>query len=330
MIKYKITVILVTYSNRKEYVKIVIKAAFNEGVSDIVLVDNASDSVSQKYYDELAKNNSRIHLIRNKKNLGSAGGFKVGISFLLFNLSPDYIWFLDDDNVPQSGSLESLIKAKEYLLSGNTDKKDFVLYSYRGDKRIFDKKAVSNGYIKVYNENNFMGFRIQDFLKDKIYNNQDQDYVLYPIVRVFHGPYGGAFFSFNVLNEIGYPDESFFLYADDHEFTNRVNLLNVDQYLIYNSRLLDIDESFDEDGLFSFNTNEMKVYYTFRNHVYLNQNHKTKYWKYNLNKYIYIIFLIFKAVKFSIYNYKKAIKIFDSIKLGIKDGESKANAYKHK
>ena len=170
-----------------------------------------------------------------------------------------------------------------------------------------------------------MGFRIQDFLKDKILNNSTQYSINYPIVRVFHGPYGGAFFSFKVLNNIGLPDESFFVYADDHEFTNRINKLNIDQYLIFNSKLLDIDESFDRQGFFADGTTEYKVYYTFRNHVYLNQSHIKSNFIYLINKHIFIFILLCRAIKFSIYNFKKAIKIFKVIIKGINDGENLKN-----
>ncbi len=323
--KINITAIVVTYSQRSEYVKKVLKAAFDEGIAEVVLVDNFSHRESQLYYDELVKIDHRIHLIRNDKNLGSAGGFKAGIAFLLSNLSPEYIWFLDDDNVPQTGSLSTLIYARKILLSENNEKKDVVLYSYRGDTRIYDIKAVTIGYIKSYKDDNFMGFRIQDFFKSLISKNYNQSFVNYPIVRVFHGPYGGAFFSFNVLKNIGLPDESFFVYADDHEFTYRINNLDIDQFLIYNSQLLDIDKSFYDNGIFSVSNSEFKIYYHFRNHVYLNQFHKKSSFKYYFNKYAYIVIILFKAFKFSFYNFKKSVEIIKIIKKAIKDGENKAN-----
>ena len=106
---YKIVSIIVTYNNRYKFVEKVVNSCFNEGVSLVIIVDNASEVDSELYFVQLEKNDNRIRLIRNDINLGSAGGFKVGISFLFKNIKEDFVWLLDDDNVRQYGSLNSVI-----------------------------------------------------------------------------------------------------------------------------------------------------------------------------------------------------------------------------
>lgn len=315
-----ISLIIVTYGNRAFLVKEVINASFEQGVDNIVLVDNASYADCQALYDDLIKDDKRVHLLRNDENLGSSGGFKVGLEYVIKNLSPDFVWLLDDDNVPQQGSLKSLVDTWNMITKAN-NVDDLVLYSYRGETREHDKRAVTLGEIKGYSRNNFMGFNFFKEVRRKIRKQQQCESINYPVVRVTLGPYGGAFFNLNVLNKIGLPRSDFYVYADDHEYTLRLNDLGIQQYLVYGSRLKDIDISFDEDGLLSPKASILKVYYSFRNHTYLSQRFKTNKAIYIINKHIFIfslsIYLIFMSLKHK--NFAK--KRFKIICQAINDGE---------
>lgn len=318
--KNKIVAIIVTYSERHKYVEEVIQKAFYEGVDEIVLVDNASQVESREYYDNLIKADKRVQLLRNDENLGSAGGFKAGIEYVIKNLSPDYVWLLDDDNVPQQGSLKTLVDTW-YMITNANNVNDLVLYSYRGETREPDKRAVIYGDIKGYSKNNFMGFNFFKAVLQKI-NKIPRDSINYPVVRVELGPYGGAFFNFNVLEKIGLPKSEFFVYADDHEYTLRLNELGIQQYLVYGSRLKDIDMSFDDDGLLSPKASNLKVYYTFRNHTYLSQSFITNKAIYIFNKYIFIL-LLFKNLMLKSFKYKNFAKNRSKLIIkAISDGES--------
>lgn len=319
MERLSISSIIVTYGKRVHLVRQVIGAALSEGVDNIVLVDNASVKESADALDQLVKNNPQIHLIRHEQNEGSAGGFYAGLEYVLNYAVTDYIWLLDDDNVPQQGSLKALVDTW-YMITNANNVDDLALYSYRGETREPDKRAVTHGDIKGYAKNNFMGFNFFKEFQRKI-NKKPSDSINYPVVRVELGPYGGAFFNFNVLKKIGLPKPEFFVYADDHEYTLRLNELGIQQYLVYGSRLKDIDISFDDDGLLSPKANDLKVYYTFRNHTYLSQRFITNKPIYILNKYIFLLFL-FKSLIFKSFKYKSFAK--NRAKLIIKainDGE---------
>ena len=136
------------------------------------------------------------------------------------------------------------------------------------------------------------------------------------------GPYGGAFFNFNALKKLGLPREDFFVYADDHEYTSRLNDIDIDQFLVYSSRLLDIDSSFDGEGLISPNVSDLKVYYAFRNHTYLSKKVLKNKYAYIVNKSI-LLCLLFCRLMFKYFKNKPfVISRFKLILLAVADGEN--------
>jgi GT2 family glycosyltransferase len=317
----KITTVIVTYANRHGLCEQVITSAFNEGVANIILVDNASATESAQVYEQMALEDKRIQLIRHNENLGSAGGFKAGLKFVAQDLQTDFIWLLDDDNVPQVGSLTALISTWN-MLAPLTLAKDVVLYSYRGDTRANDLLAVTQGYLKCYLENNFMGFNFLQAVKLRLRKYKTHSQINYPVVRVFLGPYGGAFLSLEIVEKIGSPSEEFFVYADDHEYTNRINSQGINQYLVYTSVLKDVDESFDQDGYLSKKVSEVRVYYSIRNHVFLSKKYIKNRLFYNFNKFIFCSLIFKKIIYIFLKDREFAQQRLALIKKSILDGES--------
>jgi GT2 family glycosyltransferase len=315
------TALVVTYANRYKFVEQVIEALIREGISTIVLVDNASSDESNSYYKNLIETNSKIKLIQHSQNLGSAGGFHSGLEFILNNTNTDYIWILDDDNVPDIGSLNNLINARKLLLDDNCND-DVVLYSYRGDSWLDDKLAVCEGYIKGYKNNNFIGFNFSNTFNTFFRNKHLSKRIKYPLVLVEVGPYGGMFLSMNTLKLVGLPIMDFFIYADDHEFSLRFARYNINQYLVYNSRLIDIHFTFSSGNkFFSEQTSELKLYYSIRNHVFLSQSSINNKFFYFVNKLTYLAINLLIALPIIIKNPKIALERIVLIKNAIYDGE---------
>jgi GT2 family glycosyltransferase len=190
---------------------------------------------------------------------------------------------LDDDNVPQENALKNLLIARDLVKTKESE--EVVLYSYRGNTRPLDCRAITQGYIKGYKINNFMGLNLLSELKNKFLKNNLDSNINYPIIRTNVGPYGGMFFSSHTLKLIGLPNRDFYLYADDHEYSLRFGAQGVSQYLVYASVLVDIDFYFSGGNFyFSKSDSDFKIYYMVRNHVYLSQRFKKSWFKYNLNK----------------------------------------------
>lgn len=315
------TALIVTYANRYKFVEQVVEALIREGISTIILVDNASSDESKRYYKNLTDVNSKIKLIQHSQNLGSAGGFHSGLDFILQNTNSDFVWILDDDNVPEIGSLNNLINARKLLLSDNCND-DVVLYSYRGDSWVGDKLAVANGYIKGYKKDNFIGFNFTDLFNTFFLNKGTSKKIKYPLVLVEIGPYGGMFLSINSLKLVGLPIKDFFIYADDHEFSLRFEKYNINQYLVYNSRLKDIHFTFSSGNkFFSEQTSELKLYYSIRNHVFLSQSFINNKFFYIINKLTYFTINLLIALPLIIMKPKIALERIILIKNAIIDGE---------
>jgi len=73
---------------------------------EIVVVDNASADGSA---DRIAAVQPAVTLIRNRENLGSAGGNNVGIRHALAH-GADYVWLLNADAEPEPDSLTLLVE----------------------------------------------------------------------------------------------------------------------------------------------------------------------------------------------------------------------------
>jgi GT2 family glycosyltransferase len=315
------TALIVTYANRYKFVEQVIDALIREGLTSIILVDNDSAEESKSYFKNLIDNNSKIKLIQHSENLGSAGGFHSGLQFIINNINSDFIWILDDDNVPNIGSLNNLINARKLLINDNSND-EVVLYSYRGDSWLDDKLAVYNGYIKGYKSNNFIGFNFSVIFKTFFLNKKTTNKVKYPVVSVEIGPYGGMFLSMKTLKKVGLPNKDFFIYADDHEFSLRFDKYNIKQYLVYNSSLKDIHFTFSEGNkFFSKQTSELKLYYSIRNHVFLSQSFVKNKFLYCINKLTYLALNLLISLPIIIKNPKIALERIILIKNAIYDGE---------
>ncbi|MGH9891203.1 MAG: glycosyltransferase family 2 protein, partial [bacterium] len=76
---------------------------------EIVVVDNASADGSA---DRIAAFRPAITLLRNTKNLGSAGGNNVGMRYALAH-GADYVWLLNADAEPEPDAVALLVEAAE-------------------------------------------------------------------------------------------------------------------------------------------------------------------------------------------------------------------------
>ncbi|MEF3281013.1 MAG: glycosyltransferase [Elusimicrobiota bacterium] len=223
--------VTVTYGNRFHLVKQVIDGALREGLSKVIVVDNNSAPQSREqlkaYEQELGSD--KIKVLYLVDNYGSAGGFKRGLEEAYNDPECEFIWLLDDDNVPQENSLKNLAKTLECF---NNDK--VVLVSYRKildplSKQILDKNSlyqnVSTGEF-LGQDKTFLEKMISKFSQ----KDNDKKEINFPVARRRHASYGGLFINKKIIEKIGYPNEAFYLYADDTEYSQR---MENNQYVIY-------------------------------------------------------------------------------------------------
>lgn len=214
--KSYITVVTVTYGDRWQYLQVLLRRLEQEElVHDVVVVDNASTrdiAVACSLARFL-----KPHVYRQERNLGSAGGYNVGIKGAL-TLHNDFIMLLDDDVVPDQecffnllNDYQNIYKKKPYA--------NFAVIPYRQSH--FSEITESTKY-EYYN---FQGLNIFT-IPHRIFNLQKKIILsqLTPnIVYEQRGTaYAGLYFNRSLITEIGLPNPDFVLYYDDMEFTYRI------------------------------------------------------------------------------------------------------------
>ncbi|MCB4205438.1 glycosyltransferase [Deferribacterales bacterium Es71-Z0220] len=314
--------VTVTYGNRYHLVKQVIDSALAEGVAKVIVVDNNSVPQSREQLKayELELGRDKIKVLYLDDNYGSAGGFKRGLEEAYNDQQCEFIWLLDDDNVPFENALLKLQLAYEYL----GEDKNNVLISFR--ESIMDNMlALFKGKPIGYKTNSFLNFHIKNWVLDKINNssnkNNNSNNSNFPILKNQVAPYGGLFLAKDVIAKIGFPNEAFFVYADDHEWTLRMTNSGFNLYLCSESKLKDIDWTWTttkaKNPHYEPTASEFKIYYGMRNHVFLDKN-------FIENKYVYFVNMSINLL----YNYlihiflvpKIATKRFKLILRAVRDG----------
>ena len=320
-ITYNICVLIVTYSNRWQFLEqVLLRVTSLKNVTNIIVVDNASVySVEQKC---AGIQDERIKVITHTENLGSAGGYKAGLEYFTEETQANFVWLLDDDNLPNRDALSLLTNSWASITSPDDQK---ALISLRLDRQSHVKIAQgenANRFFLV--DNSFMGFNFFRIPLNQYYKLRDKfikreafkEKALMP-----YAPYGGMFFHKSVIRLIGYPNEDFFVYADDSEYTYRITLNGGNIWLVPASQIVDIDKSYSINyvkhfwrsvylDLWSFRT-----YYLMRNSIYFFAKFNiTNRLVYGVNKYLFLFgqWLLSKLTSKQ-ENYKKLL-------MAVKDG----------
>jgi len=317
--------VIVTYADRFHLLKQVIEACFRESVDKVIVIDNNSDKNSKNLLREYNKDENRLRVVYLDKNTGSAGGYKRGLYEACQDSDCEFIWLLDDDNQPQKDSLDTLKFFWSSLVQGDKEVKVSLL-SYREDRTVYKEAIMTNNpNLVIGKRNSFLGFHIVDLPKKimKVFKrkfniqtfkeNKDLKSGLVTVA-----PYGGMYFHKNILNTIGYPNEDFFVYADDHDWSYRILKNGGSIYLVLDSLVDDIDTSWHIKSSsqipfinYLFYGTDFRVYYAIRNRTYFEINSLVNNKLiYKINKFLFMNILI--LINFFSRKSKNRMKIIKS------------------
>ncbi|HOV98709.1 MAG TPA: glycosyltransferase [Bacteroidota bacterium] len=298
-----VCVVIVTYGNRYRFLERVIDSLVTSGISRIIVVDNNSETESRKQLQKKEEDLKRIlKVIHLKENLGSAGGYKCGLVAAQAENDCEYIWLLDDDNVPRPQALGILEDFwKNYPMNNKENK--LCLLSYRISSPAYKELArLDSSSIEpiLGSRNAALGLNIFR-LRQTRYNSRlfrsffkDDEIILNKHYgRIPVAPYGGMFFNKQILNIIGYPNEELFLYGDDYEFSYRIIQHQGEIILVLDSIVDDIDVS-ENKGMSVNNDNLFRLYYTNRNYLYFQKSLSNNKKIFMLNYFVYCTFLRIK------------------------------------
>lgn len=305
-----VTAVIVTYEERYHYLEKVIDALKKEGINKIVLVLNGVGVNSKKEIKNRAKKETILHILDLNKNTGSAGGFKYGIKEAI-KLQTEYIWLLDDDNYPEEGALSNLFKS---LKKNNFSRERDALLSFRTDRPLYLKSVKEgNGSGMLKGINSALGFCL--FSKNKAFSEYNE-------FGLKVAPYGGLFFHKDLINSIGFPDETYFLYGDDFDFSIRISKKGGRISFVENSRIMDLEKSFHLRKKRFYHTrfhqtnNFQLIQYSVRNGIVFQLNHRVKsLFKFFINLFVYSLLVTFLLV--ISFNFKKISYFFKGIFTGI-------------
>lgn len=305
----KITAIIVTYSNRSSYVKQVVERLLSFNLHSIIIVNNNSVKESFESLKSLSEKHSIIKLINLDRNTGSAYAFNRGIEKVIDDPESEFIWLLDDDNLPDPDALVKL--EKSWNIINNSKEINCIIASYRIDRSMFKKAVMSGNTDELLGKSNFFrSFHYKNYLLNKNKNDLFKQFenilISVPVI-----PYGGMFLNKKLISVTGLLDESFILYSDDYEFCCRLVKTGGELFLNTESIIRDIEVSWNMDKRFyhiALNDNFIKTYYSLRNRVFLERKYLVTSWPiYILNMIIYssiVTLLALSALKF------KNIKVY--------------------
>ncbi|RYE26969.1 MAG: glycosyltransferase [Sphingobacteriaceae bacterium] len=318
-IKYKVCVLTVTYGNRWRFLQQVLQRVLSFAeVVQVIVVDNASEYSVLK--EASALDDNRVKILVNAENKGSAGGYHQALKYANENIAADFFWLLDDDNLPDKNALKILLEDWEKLPGGNDEK---ALFCLRADRKPHVKIAQGENPNRYYLvPDNFLGFSLKRIFYNQFLKLKDRFVAEKPFqnqVKIPYVPYGGLLLHQEMLTKISYPNEAFFLYVDDSEYTFRITQNNATIWLIPAAKVVDIDPSqginyqkklFASPLLDQWN---FRIYYHIRNRLYFYSPVTIKNrWLFNLNKMLFLGGLKLISILSKKQNaYKKLLKAVD-------------------
>ncbi|MHA3056496.1 glycosyltransferase [Acinetobacter sp. ANC 5584] len=184
-------VVVVTF-NRKQLLLQCLQAlsAQTQQPSKILIVDNAStDGTIETIQQNGWLEQPNIQLIALKENTGGAGGFATGMQYA-FEQGADYVWMMDDDAMPHPTALEEIMQhaTPEHIYGS--------LAVNRQDTAWATTLLAENKTVHLKNQ-------------------------IPELAEVQSLPFLGFLTSKEIYQNIGLPDASYFIAADDVEYCMR-------------------------------------------------------------------------------------------------------------
>ncbi len=235
-----VAVVVVTY-NRAELLVGMLDglAAQTRRPDAVIVIDNASTDHTREVLD--ARTDLPLHVTTTESNLGGAGGFHLGVR-AAWDEGFDRVWLMDDDVVPAPGCLAVLMAVDEDCLiavredlSGALVEKAAVDFDLRNPLAIKPKRASV----------------------DSTYADRAS---MPDLVEVHNVAFEGFMARRRIIEEIGFPDPSFFIFYDDADYAIRAREAGHHIWAVRDAvlvRQLDFDQQHDLAG--------WKGYYMYRN-----------------------------------------------------------------
>jgi rhamnopyranosyl-N-acetylglucosaminyl-diphospho-decaprenol beta-1,3/1,4-galactofuranosyltransferase len=197
----KVAVVIVTY-NRADLLDRMLEglAAQTRQPDAVFVIDNASgDHTAEVLTNRL---DLPLHVTNSQTNLGGAGGFHLGMR-QAYEAGYDRIWLMDDDVVPADDCLEVLLAHDGPCLAA-------VREDLQG--RLVEKAAIT------FDLHNPLAIRPKTAVVDTTYASRAE---MPEEVEIQNVAFEGFMVKREVIEAIGLPDPSYFIFYDDVDFAIR-------------------------------------------------------------------------------------------------------------
>ena len=235
-----VAVVVVTYNRADLLERMLVGLGALERLPDaVIVVDNASSDHTQAVL--AAATNPGLQVVCTEDNLGGAGGFHLGVR-TAYRAGFDRIWLMDDDVVPAPDCLTVLMALDEDCLMA-------VREDTAG--RLVEKAATH------FDLRNPLTIRPKTSMVETDFVSRDR---MPELVEVENVAFEGFMLRRTVVDAIGLPDPSYFIFYDDVDFAIRARRAGFriwaarDAVLV---RQLPFDQQHDLSG--------WKGYYMYRN-----------------------------------------------------------------
>lgn len=283
--------VIVSYGARHHLLSEVTDRVLCDNVEHIVIVFNGN------FAEGNWSDHPRITLVPLAENLGSAAGFGIGMERARA-LGAGLILLLDDDNLPQIGSIAKLLATHELLGGGE----DVCLQAYRPQLE-WHTLLLHTGVETIALPNTFAWFHLANerhLLRKQLGGHSVQNRsvpVRFPVAKSRVACYGGLLFPAALLNVIAVPDARYFCYYDDIEFTDRISAAGISIYLCSHAIVKDIETSWHVDTdsyhpAFSPLTPDRRIYLDIRNATHFNHHRVDNRAMYLVNAVLFCVGLL--------------------------------------
>ncbi len=238
-----VAVVIVTFNRADLLTRMLDGLAAQTRVPDAVfVVDNASTDHTREILTARREHPGLpLHVTHSEENLGGAGGFRLGVR-LAYDAGHDRIWLVDDDVVPATDCLEVLLSADEPCVAA-------IREDVRG--QLVEKAALD------FDLSNPLAIRPKRTSVEDTYADRKD---MPERVELQNVSFEGFMFRREVVDTIGLPDASYFIFYDDVDFAVRARRAG---YRIWGMRDAVLVRQLEFDQQHALDT--WKGFYMFRN-----------------------------------------------------------------
>ncbi|WP_019340685.1 glycosyltransferase [Stutzerimonas stutzeri] len=292
----KTTLVTVTYGDRLPFVQQLIERALSfTAVSDVVVVSNASlaslDRLIQRWPGQ-------VRVIELAENTGSANGYAVGIEAALAS-EADYIWLMDDDNLPTTAAV-SILHRQLARLTGLLGSDRVAVLGYRATQQADIAQGVPARYIRQL-RSSYFGFHVAQ-LPYKIWRRLPRGKRASnppTSISLPFAPYGGMLAHRSLYAHIGLPLRELVLYVDDTEYTRRITASGGRLFLFTDAVIEELEHSWNTKQrtrniyeTFLLGESDFRAYYTARNQAWFDKNvWAASPWVHRINRAMFLMLL---------------------------------------